>query len=92
MLGFLLDQLEQLVLHDGWRNRQRLPLLGFRVARNEIKQLGGILADCRIGRKQSDIGVKPGGDVVVVAGAHMDITLQVATFLANDKQDLGMGF
>ena len=51
-----------------------------------------VLAKLTVGGEQGVIGVNAGGDVVVIAGAEVEIALDAVGFPTDDERNLGVGF
>ncbi len=70
---------------------QMMPGLRCRVARQHVKESRCVFADVFGTGHQAHVCVKAGGDVVVVAGAQVDITADAVFVPADHKRDLAVG-
>ena len=66
--------------------------LRLRKTRDGIEERNRVGADFLVRRHQADVAVKAGCDLVVVAGAEMDIADDAVRLAANDNADLGVRF
>ena len=57
-------------------------------ARDEVEQVGDVRGDVRVGREQADVLVDPRSRRVVVAGADVDVALELVTLAPHDERRL----
>ena len=78
-------------LHRGGGRDQALEAQQLRAAGDGVEEERGVVAILRLAGEIGDVGVEPGGGLVVVAGAEVDVAAQVAGLAADDHADLGVG-
>ncbi len=89
--GLAFDPLQQARVQGEGRLQQALELHPRGQPGELLEQQVHIVADVRIGGDQAQVGVGPCGTTVIVAGAQMHVTAQLAAFAAHDQQHLGVG-
>ena len=87
----LLDQPHQRLAQIDRGQRQPLQPRRLGIAGHVVERLGGIAAQRRVAGEEREVGVDPGGDRVVVAGAEMAVGAQAPALAAHDHRDLGVG-
>ena len=60
------------------RDGQLRPADGLRVAGQQVEEGGHVGGDVAVAGHQADVGVEPGGAVVVVAGGQVDVAADAA--------------
>ena len=61
-------------------------------AGQQIKEVCGVLAEVRLAGQQAQIGVKPRGGRIVIAGGEMHVAPDAPGLGADHERDLGMDF
>ena len=92
VVGFALDQLQHPLVQFERRDEQFAHALELADAGEQIEEIRGILAELRSAGEQPDVGVKPGGGGIVIAGAEMNVAADVMLFAPHDEADLGVNF
>ena len=73
------------------RDRQALQRLRLRIAGDVVEDARDIAGDCRIGREERQVGVDARRDLMIVAGADMDVAGELAALAAHHQRQLGVG-
>ena len=89
-VGDLLDPLDQLLAQIERRHQQVAEPLRAAEARDEVEEVGDVLADLCVGREHADVLVDPRRRRVVVARADVDVAPQLIAFAPNDQRRLRM--
>ena len=63
---------------------------GLGVAGQQVEERGHVGGDVAVAGHQADVGVEPGGAVVVVAGGQVDVAVDALRLAADDQQRLGV--
>ena len=86
----LLDRVDQMAAQGERRGGDLLQRGGFGIAGDVVEKLRRIAAERRIGAEQRQVGVDPRRVGMIVAGAEMDIGVQLTAFAAHHQADLGV--
>ena len=85
------DIAQQRFLERDRRNRHLLETVGLGIAGDEIENAGDVAPDRRIGGEKRNVGINPGGDGMIIAGAEVTIVDQRAALAPHHHRQLGVG-
>ncbi len=74
-----------------WRDDQLVPVVRLGVARQEVEERAGILAELATTGEEAQVGILPRGRRVVVPGGQVDVPPDAVVFAADDQGRLAMG-
>ena len=91
VLDLGVDELAQPLAQVEGRHRELFEPVGRRGARHVVEELGRVAAQGPVAREERDVGVDPGGDRVVVAGAEMGVGAKAVPLPPHHQGHLGVG-
>ncbi len=73
------------------RDDQLVPVVGLRVAGQQVEERAGVLAEVGTAGEEAQVGVVPRGRRVVVAGAQVDVPADAVVVAAHHQRRLAVG-
>ena len=88
MFGLASDQVRRAIGKVHRRDDELVPGVPLGVARQEVEEGAGVLAESRLAGEKAEVGVEPSGGGVVIAGSQVDVAADSVVLSADDERGL----